>query len=71
MDVGGGHHGLAGFWLGPIHNAVEESPLAFVEDSAVAFASFLAVTFPVLSPVAFLGFLGDSSHGFENLRSLD
>jgi hypothetical protein len=53
VDVGSGHHGLVAFWSGPIHDACKDSPLAFVEHPAVAFARFLTV--------AFSGFLGDSS----------
>ena len=61
VDVGCGHHGLVALWPGPIHNAAKDSPLPFVEEPAVAFSRLLAVTLPVLSTVAFWGFLGESS----------
>ena len=34
VDVGGGHHGLVPFGAGTIHNAVEDSPLAFPQELA-------------------------------------
>ena len=58
VDVGGGHHGLVAFGPGPIHNAVEDSPLALVEDSAVAFARFLRSRFRVFLRLRFWDFLG-------------
>ena len=52
MDVGSGHHGLFAFWSGAILDAIEDSPLAFVEDSAIAISRLLIVAFSDL--------LGDS-----------
>jgi len=61
MDVGGGHHGLIALRPGPILDAPEDSPPTIVEDSAIAFSRLLAVALPGLTPVAFSGFLADSS----------
>ena len=52
VDVGSGHHGLLAFWSGAILEAFEDSLLAFVENSAIAFSRF--------PTVAFAGLLGDS-----------
>ena len=41
VDVGGGHHGLVAFGAGSIRDAVQDSPLAFAEESAVAFSRLL------------------------------
>ena len=38
VDVGGGHHGLFAFGPGSILDAIENSPLAFAEESAVPFS---------------------------------
>jgi hypothetical protein len=61
VDIAGGHHRFFAFGSWPILDALENSPLAFVEDSAVAFSRLLVVTLPGLSTVVFSGFLGDSS----------
>src|SRR5208337_3202525 len=52
VDIAGGHHRFFAFGSWPILDALEDSPFAFVEDSAVAFPRF--------PTVAFSGFLGDS-----------
>jgi len=51
VDVGSGHHRFFAFGSWPILDALEDSPFAFVEDSAVAFSR--------LPTVAFSGILGD------------
>ena len=38
VDVGGGHHGPVAFGSGPILDALEDPPLAFAEDPAIAFS---------------------------------
>src|SRR5438034_1042930 len=43
MDVAGGHHGLLAFGAGPMSDAVEESPPAFPQESAIASSPLLAV----------------------------
>src|SRR5208283_1795613 len=49
VDVGSGHHGLFAFWSGVILDAIEDPPLAFVENSAIAFTRLLTVAFSGLS----------------------
>jgi hypothetical protein len=53
LDVAGGHHGSIALGFVPILDAIEDSPLAIVESSLVAFSSLVTVAFP--------GLFGDSS----------
>ena len=58
VDVGRGHHRLVAFGPGAVLDAIEDSPLALVENSAVAFLRLPAATMSFFRPLRFGDLLG-------------